>query len=239
MSTKIETHAAYVLHTRNYRDSSLIVEFFTHNHGRLTTVARGARNVRAQLKKGMLQAFAPMHISCYGQSELQTLTHMDIQTQQTLPGVALFCGLYLNELLLKLLAKQDPHPELFAYYAQTITHLSQAKAGDIAKYLRLFEKKLLSELGYAFQVEACQAQAYYRYTTDEGFQCVDDLMRFEKLAKDVFYGAQLQKIYNEEFHSLEVLSDAKRLFRLAIDDLLDGKVLNSRQVYMAMLTEMD
>src|SRR4249920_914619 len=107
---------AFVLHTFAYRETSVIVEAFTANYGRVALVARGAKRPRSELR-GLLQGFQPLLLSWAGQQELKTLIKAEWRGGLALPrGSALLCGFYLNELLLKLLPREDPHPELYDEY---------------------------------------------------------------------------------------------------------------------------
>jgi recombinational DNA repair protein (RecF pathway) len=138
---------AFVLHTYPYRETSVIVEAFTAEYGRVAVVARGARRPRSDLR-GVLQAFQPLLLSWSGQAELKTL--VKAEWRGGLPrigGSALLCGFYLNELLLKLLAREDPHPRVYASYEAALAEL--AAGSEEAPVLRRFELLLLAELGYA------------------------------------------------------------------------------------------
>src|SRR6187200_2060423 len=129
---------AFVLHTYPYRETSVIVEALTAEFGRVAMVARGARRPRSELR-GLLQAFQPLLLSWFGQVELKTL--LKAEWRGGLPrlgGSALWCGFYLNELLLKLLAREDPHPRLFGAYRAALEGLA-ADAADHAGCLRRFE----------------------------------------------------------------------------------------------------
>src|SRR6187455_1294129 len=107
---------AYVLHTYAYRETSLIVEAFTAEYGRVALVARGAKRPRSEMR-GLLQGFQPLLLSWSGANELKTLQKAEWRGGMPLPGgSALLCGFYLNELLLKLLAREDAHPQLYASY---------------------------------------------------------------------------------------------------------------------------
>ena len=138
---------AFVLHAYPYRETSVIVEAFTPEYGRVAMVARGARRPRSELR-GLLQGFQPLLLSWSGQHELKTLHKAEWRGGLSrVGGSALFCGFYLNELLLKLLPREDAHPQLFADYEAALAEL--AADGEQATVLRRFEVRLLSELGYA------------------------------------------------------------------------------------------
>src|SRR5690349_19378015 len=145
-----DDQVGYVLHAYPYRETSIIVEAFTAEHGRVGLVARGARRPRSELR-GLLQAFQPLTLAWAGAGELKTLVRAEWRGGMPLPGgAALLCGFYLNELLLKLLPREDAHPALFAQYEDALRSLAgQAGAAEQAVVLRRFELRLLSELGYA------------------------------------------------------------------------------------------
>ncbi|OGA23403.1 MAG: DNA repair protein RecO [Betaproteobacteria bacterium RIFCSPLOWO2_02_FULL_67_26] len=138
---------AFVLHTYPFRETSLIIEAFSRDHGRVALVARGARRPRSALR-GALLPFQPLLLSWSGKRELRTLTRAEWQgNPAALKGQALICGFYLNELLLKLTPRDDPHEHLFSVYEGTLAAL--AGGVDQAAVLRRFEMDLLRELGYA------------------------------------------------------------------------------------------
>jgi DNA repair protein RecO (recombination protein O) len=111
---------AFVLHAYAYRETSLIVEALSASHGRVALVARGAKRPRSELR-GVLQAFQPLTLSWAGGGELKTLIRAEWQSGLPLvSGSALLCGFYLNELLLKLLPREDAHPQLFNDYQDAL-----------------------------------------------------------------------------------------------------------------------
>ncbi len=147
MSQRVDNEPAYVLHTHPWRETSLIVEAFTARHGRVGLVARGARRAHAALRTRLL-AFQPLALSWHGKGGLKTLRAAEwLGGAPYLSGRALICGFYVNELILKLLAPEDPHAGLFRSYDQALHAL--AGAPDPQPVLRRFELELLSELGYA------------------------------------------------------------------------------------------
>src|SRR5215813_11172088 len=138
---------AFVLHTYPYRETSAIVETFTAGYGRVALVARGAKRTRSELRS-VLQAFQPLTLSWSGTGELKTLIRAEWRGVLPLVGgSALLCGFYLNELLLKLVPREDPHPKLFEQYEAALSRL--ANGAEQAPVLRAFELQLLAELGYA------------------------------------------------------------------------------------------
>ncbi|MCC5857428.1 MAG: DNA repair protein RecO [Ectothiorhodospiraceae bacterium] len=165
--------AAWVLHRRAYRDTSLIVELFTADQGRVGLVARGARGSRSRWR-GLLEPFQPVVAEWRGRGELQTLVQAEpAGPALRLPGRRLASGFYVNELMLRLVRRGDPAPELFAAYSQALRGLSE-EARQEGAVLRVFERDLLRELGYALELrhtaggDAVSPKAHYRYDADAG-----------------------------------------------------------------------
>jgi DNA repair protein RecO (recombination protein O) len=223
---------AYVLHQYAYRDTSRIVEAFTGEHGRLTLFARGANGPKSALK-GVLRPFQRLLVSWSGQSEACQLIGAEIDGLMTnLPAARLMSGFYLNELLLRLTERRDPHPEIFFSYASCMQALC---GGEIEEpTLRRFEKRLLNDLGYGLELGRTEdgmpvePDRYYRYASESGPQpCVAE-------APGAVYGQSLADLQTESFGGARSLRDAKRLLRAAIDACLDGRSLKSREVMLAL-----
>lgn len=138
---------AYVIHRRRYGDTSLLLELFTPGEGRIGVIAKGAATAKGQ-RKGILQPFIPLLASWAGRGELKVLRNLETIARPTsLTGKYLYCGFYLNELIMRLLKRNDPLPALFALYAQALVQLADAQ--DAENVLRYFELGLLQMLGYA------------------------------------------------------------------------------------------
>ena len=144
---RVDQQPAFVLHARAYRETSLLLECLTRDHGRVGMVARGVRSLRPRLPRALLQPLIPLSLSWAGSGELVTLTVAEsLRGPHALAGDTLLCGLYLNELAMRLTARLDPHPELFFTYARTLDRLAE---GETAGWtLRRFERDLLEHLGY-------------------------------------------------------------------------------------------
>ena len=159
---------AYVLHSYAYKESSLIVDLFTVDNGRMAVIAKGAKRPASNLR-GALLSLQPLEIVFSGRGEVKTLTQAQwLPGQPWLTGQALMCGMYLNELLIKLLPREDPHPQLFESYAATL--LTLAASHEHSAILREFEISLLIEMGYALELkndirsgEALLPDTLYRY----------------------------------------------------------------------------
>ena len=227
---------AFVLHTYAYRETSLIVEAMTAEFGRVAMVARGAKRPRSELR-GLLQGFQPLLMSWSGQNELKTL--LKAEWRGGLPrvgGSALLCGFYLNELLLKLLAREDPHPRLFANYEAALTEL--AAGSEQAPVLRRFELELLAELGYALplltEVEtgaAVDPMARYHYAFDRGpRRAVGNLAAEPGRSLPQVRGATLIALAERRFPDAEIAGEAKRLMRSVLDHYLEQRGVESRRV---------
>ncbi|WP_299194484.1 DNA repair protein RecO [uncultured Amphritea sp.] len=226
MSYQVEAQAAYVLHTRPYRETSLLVDLFTLEQGKVSAVVKGARSPRSRMR-AMMQPFTPLQVSWRGRHELKTLIQAEaVAAPLFLKGSALICGLYVNELLERLLQPSDPHPQLYVYYQYVLNELRAAT--DIELALRTFEQHLLQQLGYQFDVQQCQPALIYRYEPSQGFIPVSQVT--ESLKPFCFSGDQLQGIVAEAYHRPEIRRAAKRLMRLALETQLGSRPLRSREL---------
>jgi DNA repair protein RecO (recombination protein O) len=231
---RVDRAAAYVLHAYPYSETSLLVEAFTRTHGRLPLLAKGARRPGSQLR-GTLLAFQPLSASWSGRGEVRTLVRCEWHGgQPLLAGERLLCGFYLNELLLRLLPREDPHERLFDHYVEAVAGLAhRAEAGPI---LRAFERRLLAELGYALLLEheagvaaPIEAGRLYRYDPEQGaIPVVNDAGPDEAL---VVPGHILLEIARDDYASPATAQAAKQLMRLAIARRLDRQPLHSRTIF--------
>jgi DNA repair protein RecO (recombination protein O) len=223
---------AYILHQYAYRDTSRIVEAFSAQHGRLSLFARGANGPKSSLK-GVLQPFQRLLLSWSGKTEACALVAAEIDGASTNLGrERLMSGFYVNELLLKLTVRWDPHPDIFFSYASCIEALCAGSGEEAA--LRRFEKRLLECLGYGLQLTTTdegllvEPDRYYRVAVERGPQtCVAE-------APGAVYGRSLTDLDAESFEDARSLRDAKRVLRAAIDACLDGRSLKSREVMLAL-----
>jgi DNA repair protein RecO (recombination protein O) len=152
---RIERQPAYVLHERPYRETSVLLELLTRDHGRIGLVARGVRAAKPRFPRGTLKPLQALEVSWQGRGELGNLTGADpVGTPVPLVGDASFCALYLNELLTRMLARHDPHPGVFARYAGVLFELAGAAREAHAWILRRFERDLLDEIGYGLALDA-------------------------------------------------------------------------------------
>ena len=227
---RVDAQPAFVLHSYPFKETSLVVELVTRDFGRVAVVARGARRPRSALR-GVLLAFQPLLVSWAGKGELHTLIRAEWHgPYQPLRGLGLVCGFYLNELMLKLLPRHDPHESLFETYAQALRAL--ASAADPATVLRAFEKSLLRELGYAVTLDrdvdtgyAIAAQARYTYVIERGpvtAKGEDDGLQL--------LGQTLLDMQSDDYSSAVTQQQSKALMRMLINHYLGGDVLHTRQL---------
>lgn len=221
----------FVLHRFPYRETSVIVECFLQHHGRMSFVAKGVRTERSSLK-GLLQPFTPLHFIARGKSQMKTLSLVEASASPIiLKGVSLMSGWYINELLMRLLPKEEHNSHLYFAYHATLLALQSANA--VERTLRIFEKNILEALGYelpfAYDADSKRAiiyDRYYQFIPEHGFV---ESVKTEN--SDVFLGEDLQAIANDQFSHPKVLQAAKRLMRLAIRPLLGGKPLKTLELF--------
>ena len=231
---RVESEPGFILHTIPYRETSLLVDIFTLNYGRLRCVAKGFRKPN---KKGIAKTLFPYtehHFQWQGRGELKTLIQSDpIQAPVFLKQESLFVGLYINELLYKLLHQNDPHPSLYDFYHQLMAQLSSSAIEQAV--LRRFEILLLEELGYGLVLDAeaetgqaVSAEHLYYYIPDQGLKLIQDQNANKTHALS---GADIIALSQGQLEQKSVLRTAKQLTRQVIDFYLDGKALNSRELY--------
>lgn len=228
MKRRIDHEPGYVLHTYPYKETSLIVEVFARHHGRAGLLARGARRPRSAMR-GLLLAFHPLQLSWSGSGELGTLRGAEWSGGHAAPaGLGLMCAFYLNELLLRLLPREDPHERLFDAYATSVARLAAAQ--DHEAVLRSFERRLLEELGYAPMLERDAASGAsidparrYRYEADRGPVAVN-------ADQPGWLGQTLLDIAHDDYERNATREEARRLLRELIAQRLGGQPLHTRAI---------
>lgn len=236
-----ENQAAYILHSRPYSDSSLIVDLFSAEHGRISAVAKGARRLkRGKQHRQPLQVLTPLTVSWQGRSGLKTLLNYESQQQaHKLQGPLFYSAMYVNELLLKLLAEADPAPAIFSHYVQLLLALEHGR--PLEQELRKFELSLLSELGYQLNCNvesggrAISAQVYYAWHEQRGFYQIDPALLQQQVRGPACFSGQLLLEIAEQSWSPASLKTAKVLLRQVLASLLGGKPLKSRDIYRQMI----
>jgi len=241
MSPSTELQAVYVLNRRTFQESSLIVDVFSLNFGRLSLLAKGALTSKKN-NAALLQVFQPLLVGWTGRSDLKILTGIESPSPAIkLVSTRLYCAYYLNELILKLLPEAEQNSEVFSLYSESLERLAGSE--KLEPILRRFELVLLSNLGYApdFSLdntgEFISPDCRYQYIHGAGFVKYVD----SNNPNDGYLGHELIRIIEHDFldpdtllcdSSLDFLKTSKRLMRLLIDKALNGKTLNSRQLFM-------
>lgn len=236
---RVEHEPAYVLHSYPYKETSLIIEAFSRRQGRTALIAKGARRPRSALR-GVLHAFQPLRMSWSGSGELNTLVAAEWQGGLPfLRGFGLMCGFYVNELILRLLPRDDAHEALFDAYALSLERLGR---GDpTAMVLRGFEKRLLAELGYAMLLDRDAAsgapidpEGQYLYDPERGPLPVGGAPGGFSDKDMVVRGSTLLNLAGDDFSSGETLQQARGLMRALISQRLNGQTLHTRSVLLEL-----
>jgi len=230
---RVDHEPGYVLHTYPYKETSLIVEAFTRRFGRVALLARGARRPRSAMR-GVLLSFHPLRFSWSGSADLANLR--DAEWAGGIPllgGRGLMCGFYVNELLLRLLPRDDPHESLFDVYAGALAGLA---AQDVSAVLRDFEKRLLAELGYAPLLETDAAshpidpERLYRYEPERGPVPVNGTREGQL----VISGRALLDVAAGDYARAETRDEARALMRALIGERLHGQSLHTRSILVEL-----
>ncbi|MCQ4345880.1 DNA repair protein RecO [Pseudomonas stutzeri] len=218
--------SAFVLHSRPYKETSALVDFLTPG-GRLRAVLRGARGKAGSKAR----PFLPLELALRGHGELKTVASLEAAgIPHLLVGDALFSGLYLNELLIRLLPAEDPHPALFEHYAATLAALAAGR--PLEPLLRAFEWRLLDDLGYGFALDhdslgqPIDPDTRYQWLPEAGFQAV------ALLQPGLFLGRELLALAQADWTAPGALLAAKRLMRQALAPHLGGRPLVSRELFI-------
>jgi DNA repair protein RecO (recombination protein O) len=239
MANVIDNQPAWLLHSRPFRDTSLLLDFLTPDHGRVSAIARGARSGRPATR-ALLQPFHPLSISLAGRSELLNLRLVEARgPARPLLGERLFAALYINELMVRLLPGQESETELFDAYALVLQEL--AGTAELEPLLRSFELRLLDALGYGLQFtheadnnEAIAEDGWYYLREDSGFvrQLQVQQMQQRSAASQLYPGRELQLIAAENFAAQSTRQYAKRLLRQVLQQHLSAKPLTSRELFL-------
>ncbi len=235
MPSHVDMQPAFILHARAWRESSQILEVFCRDHGRIGVVARGARRARSRWA-GHLRAFLPLSMSWSGRGGLCTLRSAEPTARSLeVTGMRLMAGFYLNELIMKFLERGDAHPELFAWYVQTLEQLAQDH--DTEAVLRRFEVTLLREVGYGLNLthdavdhQPLDPEQTYQFVIEQGAVPVGA----GQSGQLVFSGADILAIGSGVYSDQRKLHSAKRLLRVVLDHYLGGRPLKTRQVLASM-----
>ncbi len=228
---------AYVIHSRAYSDTSLIVELLTPSQGRVSVLARGVKRGKSQ-KSLLLQPFKSLHVAWLGRGDLPVLTAVEeAGNSPYLQGQALACGYYVNELIYHLVPKYVAAPDLFTHYGPTLAACDDPQDRD--RGLRYFEIVLLEQLGLAPTLDhdiatgqATDINGHYCYKVPDGPVLVDVASETNGVKNGIeISGASLLEIADHDFTKAKTLTEAKRLTRALIHYHLAGKELMSRALF--------
>jgi len=228
---RIAQEPAFVLHHHDYGETSLLLEVFTRMHGRIGLLAKGARRARSPLRAALIP-FQPLVVCFSGRGELPTLGAAEpLAPAPLLGGELLFCGLYLNELLLRLLHRHDPHEHLFDRYAETLGQLAANTRTEAV--LRIFEKRLLEEIGYGLVLDhdieqgaPVRPETMYRYQPERGPG--PDTPEREGIR---ISGRSLLALAAEDLNEAQALHDTKPLLRALLARHLGDRPLLTRNLF--------
>lgn len=228
---RIAEQPGFVLHSYPYRETSLIIDVFSRDFGRVALVAKGAKRPHSALR-GVLQTFQPLGLSWSGKGEVRTLTTAEwVGGMLPLTGDALLCGFYVNELLVKFCAREDAHPALFNHYVLTLSRLAHDEPA--VQVLRSFERVLLRETGYAMNLtrtvtrQPVVAEGRYVFDPDRGVrEASDDL----PAPWPVISGQTLIDMERDDYTSPQTAAQSKTLMRFLLNHYLGGTPLATRQI---------
>ncbi|MGY0635667.1 MAG: DNA repair protein RecO [Paraglaciecola chathamensis] len=220
----------FVLHRRAYRETSFLINFFTMENGKVSAIVKGARGAKSD-KKSLLQPFQPLLVAVSGRFELKNLQQVESTgAMLRLSGQALYCALYLNEVLNRVLADDIPHPEIFVLYQQSLQALVDTT--HFEPILRSFELGLLDALGYGIDLthdadtgQPLAESGYYRIQAELGCVYQGDIR-----LSGCHLGSSLLKVAGEHWDA-ESLQVAKAVTRKALGELLGSKPLMSRELF--------
>jgi DNA repair protein RecO (recombination protein O) len=232
--TRVTGQPGFVLHSYPYKETSLIVELFSRDYGRVALVAKGAKRPHSKLR-GALQTFQPLSVSWSGKAEVRTLTAAEwIGGLLPLERSALLCGFYLNELLVKLLARDDPHPGLFNHYVATLNQLAHDEPAPIV--LRKFERALLKEIGvggsftHSADGQPIEPEAVYVVDPERGPRLPHPADTAPRVT-----GKTLLDMEREDYAAPMTQTQSKFLMRSLLAHHLGGAPLNTRQILIDLM----
>jgi len=233
--TRVAGQPGFVLHSYPYKETSLIVDVFTRDYGRVALIAKGAKRPHSKLR-GVLQTFQPLSVGWAGKAEVRTLTAAEwIGGLLPLERAALLCGFYLNELLVKLLAREDPHPALFDHYVATLNQLGHDEPAPIV--LSKFERALLKETGVGGDFSVCAttgapvvAEQMYVVDPERGPRPAYPADNAPRVA-----GKTLLDMEREEYADSTTQLQSKFLMRFLLAHHLGGATLNTRQILIDLM----
>lgn len=234
---KADLNSAFILHRRPYRETSLLLDVFSCNYGRVGLVARGVRQ-KKNSKVEILQPYQPLQLAWSGKGELMTLTMAEAdKPAYILKDRKLIAGFYLNEIIIRMLHQHEAHLDLFMIYDRTLELLAR-QTSDENQVIRIFEKRLLEAIGYGLVLDhdvttgkKIRPDHEYYYLADRGpIANTPESSDYIKIS-----GAALMSLNNEELDTSQILHETKLLIRFVMKRYLGNKPLASRKLYQMYL----
>ena len=230
---KVSLEPAFVLHTRPYQETSILVDFFTRSYGRLNAIAKGAKRPKSPLRSVLTPA-SKLSVTLTGKSDLKTLSSVEIIDHfQLNDGVSLNSVIYINELVTKATEREDPHAAIFDDYEILLQKLSnQSSQVELEQNLRNFELNLLQEMGYGIDLsrdaetnDKIEKESIYKFFPDKGFAIDKGTVTSQKS----FFGKDIINFKKGNFEKKETRDASKIIMRIALDYHLGNKTLNIRK----------
>lgn len=245
MSTIIELQPAFLLHSRPFRDSSLLLDLLTPDYGRVSAIARGGRSAKSK-NKSLLQPFTPIQISMSGKSDLKTLRTVELRGGSiALTGERLFSAMYMNEVIVRLFQGHESDPEFFNTYEQCLLHLTHEESPE--PVLRQFEMALLDSLGYGidFSTEAdsqepIESSYWYYFQEGSGFVRAQNQESAEpnsESSNNIYRGEELLNIHIRNFKHSLTCQTAKNVIRGVLNNQLGPNPLRSRSLFKSLSSQ--
>jgi len=240
---RIETQLAYILHKRAFRDTSQILDVFTRDHGRLSLMSKGSRGAKSKTS-GLLQVFRPLLLSWQGRGEMPFLNNVEIADIKApaLSGKTLKSAMYINELLVYLIHKNDVHADIFEQYHECLYALENTP--DIEIVLRLFEKNLLQQLGFGLNLsndadsgQPVESSRMYAYFFEHGPVCCDEQRHSQ--VNPVVSGDSLIAFEQNRLETGRQCAEIKVLMRYVLSAHLGHKKLKSRELFRKSVVQVD
>lgn len=231
---RVELTPALILHRRPWRDTSVIIEAFSREHGRVAAIAKGARRAKSRWR-GLLEPLSAVDLSWAGRGELYTLTGVEMRRAHVLSGNGLMGGLYASELVMRLTARDDPHPVIHDSLTALLAALADGAPAIVG--LRFFERDLLDELGYGVALDSLedgtpvQREGHYRYHPEHGLRAGRDVPRDGEIGVS---GRALLGLIAGRLPDREAIREARNLMQAALAPLLGPRPLKSVQTLQAM-----
>lgn len=231
-SHRVSLQPAFILHGRDFSNTSRLLDVFSRDFGRVSLIAKGARTARSKLN-GILQPFTSLVVSWSGKGEVQTLTDAEtVNNSIVLSGNQVISAYYINELIQRLMTVHDPHPELFDMYCNTLALFQKE---DVEKVLRRFEKQLLTEIGYGLNLEAesrtglpVSEQENYYYDIETGPVKVKNTTSIDEY---IVSGKTLRDMSDDNYNCEKTRKEAKQLMRIILNHHLGDKPLKTRNLH--------